>query len=140
MTPISILWYSWINALLSHYQGSFLMQHMGTNRKTHNQTICRDLWTFELLVLNSLVLLWDSRVWKQVGLYTYISFCAFFLGSFSSLSFVLFLSIVFVLSYYILFYYYPLEPCLFSNEGEKRYEFRWRGNGKSRKRGNGKGV
>ena len=48
--------------------------------------------------------------------------------------------LVFVLSYYIVFYYYPLEACLLSNEREKgsrsRWEGRWGGTGRSRGRGN----
>lgn len=30
-----------INALLSHHQRSFLLQHMGTNTETQSQTMCR---------------------------------------------------------------------------------------------------
>lgn len=46
----------------------------------------------------------------------------------------------FVLSYYIIFYCYPLLACLFSNETQKRdlsrWERRWRGTRRSRWRGN----
>jgi hypothetical protein len=34
MTPNGILLYSWIRALLSHYQRSFHLQQMGTNTET----------------------------------------------------------------------------------------------------------
>jgi hypothetical protein len=47
---------------------------------------------------------------------------------------------IFALSYYILFYNYPLEACLFSNKGQKvassGWEGRWRGTMRKTWRGN----
>lgn len=65
---------------------------------------------------------WFNSIPKLgTSLSIYVCFLCFFLGSFLLfVYFVPFLLLVFVLSYFIIFYYYPLEACLFSNKRQKR--------------------
>ena len=52
--PNDILLYSYIGALFSHHQRSFLLQQMKTNTETHGQTLGRRWETLEYSALNGM--------------------------------------------------------------------------------------
>lgn len=81
-------------------------------------------------ILWLLIFMGFLSVWKSGSLYL----CSFFLSSFPSALLFFLIQICTFLFYFILFYYYPLEICLFSSEGKKwgrcKREWDWGGVGR----------
>lgn len=93
------------------------------------------LFSYFLIVLTGISLLKNMELSVYLGV-----FLVAFLGFFSSCLLIMYYSNVFGFLFYLLFYYYFIGVCIFSNEREKGCGSRWKGKwgvtGRSRGRGN----